>query len=47
MLINLNKESGTALLDLLNTEDAFGTLNKSLKKVMNEIKEGLLNYEGH
>ena len=47
MLINLNEITGSALLDLLNTEAAFGTLNKSLYELIPEIEEGLENYDGH
>lgn len=45
MLLYLDKESGQALLNLLNTEAAFGTLSRSLKPKINEIEIGLLDYE--
>lgn len=44
MLINLNESQGIELMDILNTEDAFGTLPKDLKKTIKEIEEGLKNY---
>lgn len=46
MLIYLDDTSGTALLDLLNTEAAFGTLNQSLIKIIKELEEGLKDYGG-
>lgn len=45
MLIYLDEVSGKALLNLLNTEDAFGTLNKCLKRTIDDIEIGLANYE--
>ena len=47
MLIHLDDVSGNALLDLLNTEAAFGTLHKSLYKFIPQIEEGLRDYDGH
>ena len=46
MLIYLDETSGTALLDLLKTEAAFGTLNLSLVKVIKELEEGLKDHGG-
>lgn len=45
MLIYLDDNQGKELLDLLNTEDAFGTLSKCLKQVIASIKTGLEQYE--
>lgn len=41
MLIYLDEESGKEMLDILNTEDAFGALPKCLKPVILNIEEGL------
>ena len=46
MLIYLDGTQGHKLLDLLNTEANFGTLPKCLKIIINDIEEGLKNYEG-
>lgn len=47
MLIYLDDNQGKELLNLLNTEDAFGTLPKCLRKVIASIKTGLEQYETH
>lgn len=41
MLIYLDETMAKRLLDLLNTEDAFGTLPKCLKRVIKDIEEKL------
>lgn len=41
MLIYLDNNSGTELLNLLNTEDAFGTLAPCLKPVIAKVENGL------
>ena len=46
MLIHLDGRTGQAMLDLLNTEAAFGTLDKSLYKFIAEIENGLKDYDG-
>ena len=45
MLINLNAIQAKELLNILNTEDAFGALPKCLGKTLMEIEGGLENYE--
>lgn len=44
MLIYLDDKTGKEILDILNTEDAFGTLPKCLKSVILDIEEGLLQH---
>lgn len=41
MLVYLDDDMANALLDLLNTEDAFGTLPKCLKRTIKDIEEKL------
>ena len=45
MLIYLDETTGKAMLDLLNTEAAFGTLAKCLYKTINDIEDGLKDHE--
>lgn len=45
MLLHFDETTGSALLDLLDTEAAFGTLNKSLYKYIDELKGGLKDYD--
>ena len=44
MLIYFDEQSGKALLELLNTEDAFGTLDRCLKRTIKDVKQGLKDY---
>ena len=41
MLIYLDENMAKAMLDLLNTEDAFGTLAKCLKRTIKDIEDKL------
>ena len=41
MLLYVDEIMASQLLDLLNTEDAFGTLPKSLKRLIKDIEEKL------
>ena len=41
MLVYLDDEMAIALLDLLNTEDAFGTLPKCLERTIKDLEEKL------
>ena len=43
MLLYCDGQMGTELLNILNTEDAFGTLPKCLKRLLTDIEEGLKN----
>lgn len=46
MLLYLDDIQGKELLDLLITEQTFGTLSKSLYRTIDDVKEGLKDYGG-